>query len=655
MGPVTLVVWLIQSLKPGNEALLALASLVGLVGLLMGIIILTFIFSSIERNFWLSNQFSLPPPLHRRPRGRAIVWAIAGPLAVLAYTLFLAQPAPVSKERHLEEKAKPDATREVIETVVFVVVLVLMLKSFVAEAFVIPTGSMAETLWGYQKVIACPKCGHQFPVNCSQEVDPQDGRPQLVQECICPNCRWKIQNMVDMGEVPYPPHTGDRVLVAKFLYDLPWKAPDRLDVVVFKFPMRPQVNYVPMNYIKRLVGQPGETIAIYYGKLYYLSPEEGPKYNDSRVKPEDLWRHEYMHEDEAVDLFKRFKIVRKPPAKILSERRLVYDNDHPASDLKDQPRWLGVEADQWKASPAGTDFTHIPGNDGKLSWLRYQNILRYHGPKPQLITDFMGYNAYFSKFDNGRPDNPWIHMPPQEHWVGDLLLECTVTIEKAAGQFVMELSRGTDRFRARWDLSTGTCSLQHLKKYLEAGAPADDANTKWDTIGTAATTLKNPGTYRLRFGNIDNRLILWVNGSLPFEEGVSYEPSDEPGPYPNDLQPASLGVQGAALKVGHLKLWRDTYYTKDPNSRSGDFNQVIEDWGDPQQWGPMRQFTPKTLYVQPGHYLCMGDNSPESSDGRSWGTVPERLLLGRALAVYYPFYCPIWPFNAPVNRVGPIE
>src|SRR5882724_10585230 len=60
-----------------------------------------------------------------------------------------------------------DAVREVVETVVFVIVLVLLLKTFVAEAFVIPTGSMAETLWGYQKWETCPLCGHVFPVNCS--------------------------------------------------------------------------------------------------------------------------------------------------------------------------------------------------------------------------------------------------------------------------------------------------------------------------------------------------------------------------------------------------------------------------------------------------------------------------------------------------------
>ena len=61
------------------------------------------------------------------------------------------------------------------------------------------------------------------------------------------------------------------------------------------------------------------------------------------------------------------------------------------------------------------------------------------------------------------------------------------------------------------------------------------------------------------------------------------------------------------------------------------------DWSDPRTWDSLRSLPMKTIYVQPGHFLCMGDNSPESSDGRSWGLVPERLMLGRALLVYYPF------------------
>jgi len=204
-----------------------------------------------------------------------------------------------------ETRSEVTNTREVVETVVFVVVLVLLLKSFVAEAFVIPTGSMATTLWGYQKIVECPKCHHEFPVNASQEVDPQEGERVVVRSCICPNCRLTIplaetkeveqrdrdgRRVRGIAWVPLPQYsanTGDRVLVGKFLYDLPWNSPEknRLNVVVFKYPERPQKDYTPMNYIKRLIGLPGETIAIYYGKIYVLSPEKGLRFDDSGVPP----------------------------------------------------------------------------------------------------------------------------------------------------------------------------------------------------------------------------------------------------------------------------------------------------------------------------------------------------------------------------------
>src|SRR5882672_6816101 len=100
--------------------------------------------------------------------------------------------APTSKARPSAPEVK-DTWREVIETIVFVVVLVLLLKSFAAEAFVIPTGSMAETLWGYQKVVDCPTCKYQFPVNASQEADAQDRKLlTAVTGCHCPNCLQAI-------------------------------------------------------------------------------------------------------------------------------------------------------------------------------------------------------------------------------------------------------------------------------------------------------------------------------------------------------------------------------------------------------------------------------------------------------------------------------
>ena len=64
------------------------------------------------------------------------------------------------------EKAAAPATsslRETVETVVFVIVLVLLLKTFVAEAFVIPTGSMATTLWAIRNGSPVRSANFGFP------------------------------------------------------------------------------------------------------------------------------------------------------------------------------------------------------------------------------------------------------------------------------------------------------------------------------------------------------------------------------------------------------------------------------------------------------------------------------------------------------------
>ena len=76
----------------------------------------------------------------------------------------------------------------------------------------------------------------------------------------------------------------------------------------------------------------------------------------------------------------------------------------------------------------------------------------------------------------------------------------------------------------------------------------------------------------------------------------------------------------------------------------GDWDFKSPAWHEAETWGPLRDLKVKTLFVQPDHFLCLGDNSPESSDGRYWGLVPRRLMLGRALLVYYP-----------LSRAGPIR
>ena len=65
--------------------------------------------------------------------------------------------------------------------------------------------------------------------------------------------------------------SGDRVLVCKFSYDSGLSPARRYDVVVFKYPDRPIENGTPKNYIKRLLGLPGEILAIFFGRLFAFS------------------------------------------------------------------------------------------------------------------------------------------------------------------------------------------------------------------------------------------------------------------------------------------------------------------------------------------------------------------------------------------------
>ena len=107
------------------------------------------------------------------------------PIAAGAPAGRTASAPATDKDKKPEQK---DAFREIVETVVFVVVLVLLLKAFLAEAFVIPTGSMATTLLGYHREITCPQCGFRFPLNMSKWLDAQDPDRERITGCTCPNC-----------------------------------------------------------------------------------------------------------------------------------------------------------------------------------------------------------------------------------------------------------------------------------------------------------------------------------------------------------------------------------------------------------------------------------------------------------------------------------
>src|SRR3954447_22546414 len=94
------------------------------------------------------------------------------------------------------------------QTVEFLIVLslsILLFRTFAAEAYIVPTGSMAPTLLGNHREMVCPNCKFRFTMGVDE--DGRAGR------AVCPNCGQGGLDGVAAVEC-----SGDRVLVQKFLY-----------------------------------------------------------------------------------------------------------------------------------------------------------------------------------------------------------------------------------------------------------------------------------------------------------------------------------------------------------------------------------------------------------------------------------------------------
>ncbi len=221
------------------------------------------------------------------------------------------EPSPASGH-HLPS---PAAIREMIESVAIAFILAFLFRTFEAEAFVIPTGSMAPTLMGRHKDVICPKCGYQYQVSASDEVTAdgalKDERYFKVASGTCPMCRFT--QPLDSPES----YNGDRILVSKLAYEI--GKPQRWDVIVFKYPgdppeTRPEIRTDSrINFIKRLVGLPGDTVRIQNGNVWIKSAKDKKELGD---KAEPV-------------------IARKPPRKLLAMLQPVFDNDYMPRIAKD--------------------------------------------------------------------------------------------------------------------------------------------------------------------------------------------------------------------------------------------------------------------------------------------------------------------------------
>jgi signal peptidase I len=527
---------------------------------------------------------------------------------------------------------------------------------------------MAATLMGRHKDVTCPSCGELFQVNASEEIEgPSSGTPVIGGTCV--NCR-----LTSVGLDKETSYKGDRILVMKLLYDLAFLPgagpPERWDVTVFKYPESPETNY-----IKRLVGLPGEELQIRGG--------------DIRVRPPD--------QPAAPFLFARRPLVHQR-----SMEMPVWNDAHRPkafADLKQWRRWQSKDDTAWAVDQGAVGTYRSAGGDG---WheLRYQHLvpdpLQWsaiaagsvppHPPRASLVTDFYSYNT---RVMGGRAE-PYSWFQP--HWVGDLTLSARVRADEAKGRVRFELVRGGVPYRCTIDLSTGTARMSRGEEALGPPAP---------------TRLKGTGSHDVVFANVDGRLTLWVDGRTPFGEGVVHDDGSAPPAVPTaaDLVPAVIAASGTSVTATRLVLTRDIHYTQNPAQsdydpatlhregdrfvkaahRLNDYQNplppdlrtawMLDVLADPSRFAALVPGNAKQFQIRPDHFLMLGDNSPSSHDSRRWGLrdqlrtdldapelpddlayqfgwdpeprqsweVPRNLLVGKAFFIYWPHAWPVWP------------
>ena len=290
------------------------------------------------------------------------------------------------------------------------------------------------------------------------------------------------------------------------------------------------------------------------------------------------------------------------------------------ADAREQPRAFahtGADLVQaryqhlvWKGDGSGKLAYDSGDRPVPWRWPDKENAKPVAGP----VDNMLGYNAGYDQNPvNGREEQR--RRPAGQEatmWVGDLILECEVDLP-AGSDVILELSKGPNRFQAKF--GNGQVSLARIgPKGPEFGNPTRSCKV-------------SAGVHKLRFANVDCRLWVWVDdklinfgteGDYSPAEPTSYDPEDkqkEGWTRANDIEaPASIGARGPVAAIRNIKLFRDVYYTRSGGDQTG----------------------ADIFYVQPGHYLCLGDNSAQSSDSRKWGVVPDRLMLGKAVFVFWP-------------------
>ena len=346
-------------------------------------------------------------------------------------------------------KTIAENVKDTLESIVVAFILAFVFRAFIVEAFVIPTGSMAVTLYGNQVTKTCSVCGYEYAVGITERMQAYSVRLR------CPNCDAYTDELTpaDINR----PDSGDRILVHKWPLNIggEYLGPHRWDVTVFKDPKDGTTNF-----IKRLVGLPGEVLEIIDGDVYaaplsalppeliekmnrlrldvYQLRERQPDILDNRAGraeravPEALCRNQRADSPAA-------RIQRKLPGRTIAQESLwfiVYNNDF-LPHYRDSSPLAGGAGVGWR----GVDEA------AARAWTLGERELRFQSDAPEPreiqfvgkeIDDFYAYNIEGLSERSQRA----------HELVGDVRFRFVWIPESGSGGLVLRTNRDEDEFAA---------------------------------------------------------------------------------------------------------------------------------------------------------------------------------------------------------------
>ena len=474
----------------------------------------------------------------------------------------------IGKSEH-KKKDRAEEIANTFEWLITAFILAFVFRAFVMEAFRIPTGSMADTLKGAHFSLRCQECGYKYDYgfvpssyNMREDTIPYGNVPLPVTRC--PSCgyyhRKRETSLVS---------NGDRILVLKCLYQ--FFEPKHWDVIVFKNPLEPTINY-----IKRLIGLPGEQVQIIDGDIYING-----------------------------------QISRKPP-KVQEELWMpVYDNDFQPYD-RISPVYNGKQwkhpfkhsgYSQWEIDESNPTKFFIDSTSDEVSTLTYDTSIGNDFSAIYSYNNVKGYN----------------NMP----YCSDLMTRFYCITERAEGHIGISLSKYDTTYKGVVNFSSGTLAIT---RYEEGEDPAELI------VGPIKQLAMNKLTL-VRFANVDHQLIFeYGSTKLVYDLGRNAE---DAGEIKANIEPTVEIFGSGKLTLSHLAIFRDIHYT---TARFGNSNSH-------------GRATDEPLVLGKDEFFVLGDNSPNSEDGRWWGSeglanpglpsyragiVPRDYLVGKALYVYWP-------------------